>query len=178
MSTWIYKQTEPRLWTVGTMWRTQDGVDRLDPESDHGTPEEAAARVRFLNGGGPVGICGARCHTTSSYDGAHVLWVCAKTPAHVENGDADHQDTVVASNPTTATWRDSEPELGPGATCVNCGKPANERDDHVIDGELYHEDCYPDEGDLAHDPDAMESMYPRDREDGEGLGLHRPSYGD
>lgn len=33
-------------------------------------------------------------------------------------------------------------------------------------------------GTMADDPDAMESMYPRDREDGEGLGLHRPSYSD
>lgn len=28
------------------------------------------------------------------------------------------------------------------------------------------------------DADDMAEMYPRDREDGEGLGLHRPSYGD
>lgn len=43
------------------------------------------------------------------------------------------------------------------------------------------EDVDPDEDededdDPADDPDAMESMYPRDREDGEGI--HRPSYGE
>lgn len=44
---WIYKQTEATLWTVG-----QYGPDgKFDPESDHGSPDEAAARVRYLNGG-------------------------------------------------------------------------------------------------------------------------------
>ncbi len=44
-----YKQTEPKLWTVGSC--SLDGS--FDPESDHGSPDEAAARVRYLNGGSP-----------------------------------------------------------------------------------------------------------------------------
>jgi len=44
---WIYIQTEPSLWTVGFY-----SPDRKwHPESDWGTPEEAAIRGRYLNGG-------------------------------------------------------------------------------------------------------------------------------
>lgn len=43
---YVYKQTEPRLWTVGTY----DGGE-WEPESDHDSPEAAAARVHYLNGG-------------------------------------------------------------------------------------------------------------------------------
>lgn len=45
--TWVYKQTEPTLWTVG--FYDPDG--KWHPESDHGTPGEAAERVHYLNGG-------------------------------------------------------------------------------------------------------------------------------
>lgn len=45
---WLYKQTEDELWTVG-----QHDGERWYPESDHGNPDEAAARVHFLNGGLP-----------------------------------------------------------------------------------------------------------------------------
>lgn len=45
--TWLYKQTEPSLWTVGHY----DPSGKWHPESDHGSPEEAAARVHHLNGG-------------------------------------------------------------------------------------------------------------------------------
>jgi hypothetical protein len=49
MSTYVYIRSEPQLWTVG-VWR-----DRLwEPESDHGSPEAAAERVHYLNGGGTV----------------------------------------------------------------------------------------------------------------------------
>jgi len=46
MGGYWYKQTEPHLWTVG-----QDFSGEWQPESDHGSKEEAAARVRYLNGG-------------------------------------------------------------------------------------------------------------------------------
>jgi hypothetical protein len=46
MGGYWYKQTEPCLWTVG-----QDFNGRFEPESDWGSTEEAAARVRYLNGG-------------------------------------------------------------------------------------------------------------------------------
>lgn len=49
MVTWVYKQTEPGLWTVG--FYAPD--DTWEPESDHDSPEGAAKRVRYLNGGGP-----------------------------------------------------------------------------------------------------------------------------
>lgn len=46
-----YVQSEPGLWTVGTGTpKSQDGNDWI-PESDHATPEAAAARVHYLNGG-------------------------------------------------------------------------------------------------------------------------------
>ena len=45
---WVYKRTEPGLWTVGFY----DPSGKWVPESDHGSPGEAAARVAYLNGGG------------------------------------------------------------------------------------------------------------------------------
>jgi len=44
---WVYIQSEPRLWTVGHYG--PDG--QWHPESDWPTPEEAAARCHYLNGG-------------------------------------------------------------------------------------------------------------------------------
>ena len=43
---YVYKQTEPGLWTVG---HYED--DTWLPESDHGSKDEAADRVHWLNGG-------------------------------------------------------------------------------------------------------------------------------
>jgi hypothetical protein len=44
---WTYIKTELQLWTVG-----EYGPDgKFEPESDHGSPDEAAKRVRYLNGG-------------------------------------------------------------------------------------------------------------------------------
>jgi len=44
---WVYKQSEPRLWTVG--YYSPDGT--FVPESDHSDSEIAAERVHWLNGG-------------------------------------------------------------------------------------------------------------------------------
>ena len=44
---WVYQQTEEALWTVG--YYAPDGEWHTD--SDHGTKEEAAGRVSYLNGG-------------------------------------------------------------------------------------------------------------------------------
>ena len=43
---YTYKQTEPTLWTVGH----HDERGGFHPESDHGSADEAANRVRWLNG--------------------------------------------------------------------------------------------------------------------------------
>jgi hypothetical protein len=56
----MYLRSEPTLWTVG--FYKPDGT--WEPESDHGSAEEAAARVRWLNGGsddtpGPAAQLGA-----------------------------------------------------------------------------------------------------------------------
>lgn len=51
MSTYIYRRTEEQLWTVGYY----DPSDRWQPVSDHGSPEEAAEKVHYLNGGCPGG---------------------------------------------------------------------------------------------------------------------------
>lgn len=45
--TWVYIRSEPQLWTVG--FYRPDGS--WEPDSDHGSSEEAAQRVHFLNGG-------------------------------------------------------------------------------------------------------------------------------
>jgi hypothetical protein len=44
---WVYKRSEPGLWTVGFY----DPSGCWNPESDHESPEEAAKHVRWLNGG-------------------------------------------------------------------------------------------------------------------------------
>jgi hypothetical protein len=43
---WVYKQTEPGLWTVGCY----DPNGRWHPDSDHANQEDAAQRVAYLNG--------------------------------------------------------------------------------------------------------------------------------
>lgn len=45
--TYVYIRSEPGLWTVG--FYAPDGS--WEPESDHGSTEEAAVRVAYLNGG-------------------------------------------------------------------------------------------------------------------------------
>lgn len=50
--TWVYIHSEKRfggLWTVGHY--SPDG--EWNPESDHKSPESAAERVHYLNGGEP-----------------------------------------------------------------------------------------------------------------------------
>lgn len=44
---YVYQRTEPSLWTVGYY----DPSGKWHSESDHGSPNEAAKRVRWLNGG-------------------------------------------------------------------------------------------------------------------------------
>lgn len=48
-----YTRSEPSLWTVGE--RRPDGT--WEPESDHGSPEEAARRAAWLNGAGSSEDC-------------------------------------------------------------------------------------------------------------------------
>lgn len=45
--TYVYKRTEPSLWTVG--FYTPEG--KWEPDSDHDSPAKAAKRVHYLNGG-------------------------------------------------------------------------------------------------------------------------------
>jgi hypothetical protein len=47
MSEWVYVRSEPGLWTVG--FYRPDG--RWESDSDHDDRDEAAKRVRWLNGG-------------------------------------------------------------------------------------------------------------------------------
>ncbi|OCZ51374.1 hypothetical protein [Dehalobacter sp. TeCB1] len=44
---YVYIKSEPNLWTVGFY----DPKGKWQPESDHGSPEFASRRVRYLNGG-------------------------------------------------------------------------------------------------------------------------------
>lgn len=46
-----YVQSEPGLWTVGTGTPASMGGKDWNPVSDHGDEQEAAERVRYLNGG-------------------------------------------------------------------------------------------------------------------------------
>lgn len=47
MNTWVYKESEPGLYTVG--FYTPSGAWK--PDSDHTEREQAANRVYYLNGG-------------------------------------------------------------------------------------------------------------------------------
>jgi hypothetical protein len=47
MTTWVYKQSEPGLWTVGFY----DPSDNWHPDTDHVKQNAAAQRVHYLNGG-------------------------------------------------------------------------------------------------------------------------------
>jgi len=47
---YVYRQTEPGLWTVG--FYRPDG--EWEPESDHSTAESAAHKVAWLNGSAAV----------------------------------------------------------------------------------------------------------------------------
>ena len=44
---WVYLRSESNLYTVGFY----EPSGKWQPESDHGSPEEAAKRVHYLNGG-------------------------------------------------------------------------------------------------------------------------------
>lgn len=44
---YVYIQSEPTLWTVGFY----NPSGEWNPETDHDSPEEAAKRVAWLNGG-------------------------------------------------------------------------------------------------------------------------------
>lgn len=46
---YIYKKSEPGLWTVGT-----SDCGTWEPDSDHDSEKSAADRVAYLNGGGIV----------------------------------------------------------------------------------------------------------------------------
>lgn len=46
-ATWVYLQSEPKLYTVGFYTPQGEWVS----ESDHATKEEASKRVHYLNGG-------------------------------------------------------------------------------------------------------------------------------
>lgn len=46
MTVYVYIKSEPDLWTVG--FYKPDGS--WEPESDHGTTDQAAERVAWLNG--------------------------------------------------------------------------------------------------------------------------------
>lgn len=50
--TYLYVQSEEQLWTVGT---GEPGTNSWRPESDHGSDDDAARRVAWLNGSPSAG---------------------------------------------------------------------------------------------------------------------------
>lgn len=81
-SDYIVRQTEPELWTVGTVY-TDQGREKFDPASDHASEEEAAAVADRLNGGTVArGLAAAAIGDVEAYtgpDGEHV----EVTPEHL-----------------------------------------------------------------------------------------------
>lgn len=49
---YVYRKTEPQLWTVG--YYTPSGA--WEPESDHDNRDDAAARCHYLNGGAAAAV--------------------------------------------------------------------------------------------------------------------------
>lgn len=47
---WVYRQSEPGLWTVGFY----EPSGKWQPESDHESREAAGGRVHYLNGGADI----------------------------------------------------------------------------------------------------------------------------
>ncbi|TYP80449.1 hypothetical protein [Blastococcus xanthinilyticus] len=71
--------------------------------TDEQAREHAVADIQKATADVPVGICGARLHYVSTYDGANVLCVCTKAPGHVQAGDAEHEDETRGGAPK-AKW--------------------------------------------------------------------------
>ena len=64
---YVYIRSEPSLWTVG--FYRPDG--KWEPESDHGSSEEAAERVTRLNGGQDAGDLDAIRAVLAGFDWEH-----------------------------------------------------------------------------------------------------------
>jgi hypothetical protein len=79
---YVYIRSETGLWTVGFY----DPAGKWQPESDHGSSEEAAERARHLNGGAPASVEGtelfAKIKKSSEYYHQHD----GKTPFPVHFG--------------------------------------------------------------------------------------------
>lgn len=78
---YIYKKTEPQLWTVGYH---DASTSKFQPESDHDTAESAAKRVRYLNGGSDDGIdvVTARLYTIKAQRDKFIEFCRAVLPAN------------------------------------------------------------------------------------------------
>lgn len=63
---WVYKQSEPFLWTVGFY----NPAGRFEAESDHSDSESAANRVSYLNGSpdtNAIAACLSECFPEASH---------------------------------------------------------------------------------------------------------------
>lgn len=103
MTSWTYKQTEPTLWTVGHY----DGDDRFQPESDHGTPDEAAARVRWLNGG-----CDCAKRLDEHQEQIEALIATTTTHTELLDRDGERLDAIEEQQAEAPTW-DGDPDERP-----------------------------------------------------------------
>ena len=113
--TWVYIQSEPRLWTVGFYnargeWR---------PETDWPSPTEAAARVHYLNGGGAApGVTKMRppCEPTHSIGGTMADEPRYHPPQYDDRGRKIEYGTVDCSCgcrvPLTDSFANDCPQCG------------------------------------------------------------------
>lgn len=88
MTSYVYQQSEPGLWTVGFY----DPAGGWHPESDHDSRESAALRVERLNGGsGRWALAGAVDARAELDAGRPVDSVTARerSRARAQNGDGD-----------------------------------------------------------------------------------------
>jgi hypothetical protein len=81
---YVYKKTEPKLWTVG--FYTPAG--KWEAESDHSSIDEAAARVHYLNGGKEIEIFRFFADQLAS----HSYWI-AKQNGEIEGSYHDALDS-------------------------------------------------------------------------------------
>jgi hypothetical protein len=89
----------------------------------------------------------------------------------------DNEDGYEAEEPTVTVEGTAYHVLANGdAICPECG--ATRSPARIADHMASEHGDEDDDDAVVYDDNDMENPYPRDREDGEGLGLSRPSYGD
>lgn len=112
MAAYVYIQSEPQLWSVG-FWRDMGAGEpsKFEAESDHTDPDDAAERVRWLNGGNGEGeeLELFACPVGVTSNGCTPLVVCDDGSVWVSTGRSQEWEELL---PIPGTERAHEIERG------------------------------------------------------------------